>query len=194
MSCEPGKTSTSCGGFTMQEGRFDTTPLLKFTTSHEHRLLSGGTNASDTAIRLQPSPWSLAVIAAMTATKRPSVGVTVGLSLIGAATQQLRQRAPDLTVGEARKIVIRGTQATATALGRAIRRVWWPLLVLLCPISRSARRLLAASAVFAVTPMVAVDDVAHGVGSWSGVIKHRRFGPVIPVLRRSRPQPGSHTP
>ena len=69
------------------------------------------------------SPWSLAVIAAMTATKRPSVGVTVGLSLIGAATQQLRQRAPDLTVGEARKSVIRGPQATATALGRAIRRV-----------------------------------------------------------------------
>ncbi len=147
--------------------------------------------------RLSPlvaSPWSLAVIAAMTATKRPSVGVAAGLSLIGAATQQLRQRAPDLTVGEARKIVIRGTQAAANALGRAIRRVWWPILILLCPISRSARRLLAASAVFAVTPMVAADDLAHGVGIWSGVIKHRRFGPVIPVLRRSRPQPGSRTP
>ncbi|MEC8503038.1 MAG: hypothetical protein VXY70_05650, partial [Actinomycetota bacterium] len=77
---------------------------------------------------------------------------------------------------------------------RAIRRVWWPLLILLCPISRSARRLLAASAVFAVAPMVVVDDIAHGVGIWSGVIKHRRFGPVIPVLRRSRPQPASSTP
>ena len=143
---------------------------------------------------LVASPWSVAVIAAMTAMKRPSIGVTVGLGLIGAATHQLRQRAPDLTVDEARKIVIRGTQATATALGRAIRRVWWPLLILLCPISRSARRLLAASAVFAVTPMVVLDDVAHGVGIWSGVVKHRRFGPVIPLLRHSRPQPESRTP
>ena len=58
----------------------------------------------------------------MAATKRPSVGVTVGLGIIGAASQQLRQRAPDLTDSEARKIVLRGTQATATALGRAIRR------------------------------------------------------------------------
>ena len=130
----------------------------------------------------------------MAATKRPSVGVTVGLGIIGAASQQLRQRAPDLTDSEARKIVLRGTQATATALGRAIRRVWWPLLILLCPISRGARRLLAASAIFAVTPMVVVDDIAHGVGIWSCVIKHRRFGPVIPVLRRSRPQPASPTP
>ena len=147
--------------------------------------------------RLSPlvtSPWSLAVIVAMAATKRPSVGVTVGLGLIGAASQQLRQRAPDLTDREARRIVIRGTQATAIALGRAIRRVWWPLLILLCPISRGARRLFAASAVFAVEPMVVVDDIAHGVGIWSGVIKHRRFGPVIPVLRRSRPQPASSTP
>ena len=143
---------------------------------------------------LVTSPWSLAVIAAIAATKRPSVGLTVGLGLIRAASQQLRQRAPDLTEREARKIVIRGTQATATALGRAIRRVWWPLLILLCPISRSVRRLLAASAVFAVTPMVVVDDIAHGVGIWSGVVKHRRFGPVIPVLRRSRPQPASPTP
>ena len=130
----------------------------------------------------------------MIATKRPSVGMTVGLGLIGAASQQLQQRAPDLTDSEARKIVIGGTQATATALGRAIRRVWWPLLIALCPISRSARRLLTASAMFAVTPMVVADDIAHGVGIWSGVVKRRRFGPVIPVLRRSRPQPASPTP
>jgi len=143
---------------------------------------------------LVTSPWSLAVIAAMIATKRPSVGMTVGLGIIGAASQQLRQRAPDLPNSEARTIVIGGTQATATALGRAIRRVWWPLLLVLCPISRSARRLLTASAMFAVTPMVVADDIAHGVGIWSSVVKHRRFGPVIPVLRRSRPQPASPTP
>ena len=130
----------------------------------------------------------------MIATKRPSVGMTVGLGIISAASQQLRQRAPDLTNSEARTIVIGGTQATATALGRAIRRVWWPLLIMLCPISRSALRLLTASAMFAVTPMVVADDIAHGVGIWSGVVKHRRLGTVIPVLRRSRQQPASPTP
>ena len=145
--------------------------------------------------RLSPlvtSPWSLAVIVAMAATKRPSVGVTVGLGLIGAASQQLRQRAPDLTDREARRIVIRGTQATAIALGRFVAVVAAPDIALSDLSRRPAP--FAASAVFAVEPMVVVDDIAHGVGIWSGVIKHRRFGPVIPVLRRSRPQPASPTP
>ena len=139
------------------------------------------------------SPWSLAVIVAMAHEApfcRGDSRPRNHRSRISATSTE----SPDLTDSEARKIVLRGTQATATALGRAIRRVWWPLLILLCPISRGARRLLAASAIFAVTPMVVVDDIAHGVGIWSCVIKHRRFGPVIPVLRRSRPQPASPTP
>ena len=49
-----GKTSTSCGGSTMQDGRFDTTPLLRFNTNRERRLENGGTNAPGTAIRRQP--------------------------------------------------------------------------------------------------------------------------------------------
>jgi hypothetical protein len=38
----------------MQEGRFDTTRLLRFNTNRERRLVNGGTNASGTAIRQQP--------------------------------------------------------------------------------------------------------------------------------------------
>ncbi len=137
---------------------------------------------------LVTSPWSVAAVLSPMLLRRPIAGLAATLTIICAASQRLRNRIPDLTNQESFNIITTGTMHTATAGARAIRRVWWPILLVLAPFLRSARRLLVLSLLAARSPMMVLDDAAHGVGIWSGVISSTTFGPVLPRIRGSRPQ------
>ena len=137
---------------------------------------------------LVTSPWSIAAVLSPMLFRRPIAGLAAALTILCAASQRLRKRIPDLTNQESFNIVATGTMHTATAGGRAIRRVWWPVLIVLAPFLRSARRLLVLSLLAARSPMTVLDDAAHGVGIWSGVNSSTTFGPVLPRIRGSRPQ------
>lgn len=149
-------------------------------------------HGSDHLAPLVSSPWSLAAVMSLLAARR-LLGIAGFITLICAAGQQLRRKVPDLTINEASKIVLKGTQHTAVAGARAVRRVWWPILLLLSPLSRSARQLLLISFLSAGRPMVMLDDIAHGVGIWSGVLSTRIFGPVIPRIPDGRPHQRHHS-
>lgn len=145
-------------------------------------------HGSDHISPLVSSPWSIAAVLALLANRRRTLGVTGFIAVVCAAAQRLRRRVPDLTFRDATKIVVHGTQHTAVAGARAVRRVWWPILFLLSPFAPSARQLLVLSFLAARTPMAALDDVAHGVGIWSGSLTTKHFGPLIPRIRVGRPQ------
>ncbi len=142
---------------------------------------------------LVSSPWSITAVLAPIMIRRRLLGIASVVVVIGAATRQLRQRVADLTVNDASRIVLTGTQHTAKAGTRAIRRVWWPILLVASPYSRSARRLLLLSFLAAGTPMAALDDVAHGVGIWSGSLTTKHFGPLLPRIRGGRQQQRRHS-
>lgn len=149
-------------------------------------------HGNDRVAPLVSSPWSITAVLAPVFFRRQLLGIASGVVVISAATQQLRQRVPDLTVNDASRIVLTGTQHTAKAGTRAIRRVWWPILLVASPFFRSARRLLLLSFLAAGTPMAALDDVAHGVGIWSGSLTTRHYGPLIPRIRGGRQQQRRH--
>ena len=137
---------------------------------------------------LVTSLWSVVAVLAPMLIRRPISSVAATLTIICAASQRLRKRIPDLSNRESFDIVSTGTLHTVKAGGRAIRRVWWPILLVLAPILRPARRLLVLSLLAARSPMTVLDDAAHGVGIWSGVISTATFGPVLPRIRSGRPQ------
>jgi hypothetical protein len=99
-------------------------------------------------------------------------------------------------------------------LASCLTRVWWPVALTASVLSRRARRpLLAAAAVpiaigwvrtlggpsasrsnpLAYVALRAVDDLSYGAGVWTGALRERRPGAILPrrpgkVRFRSRPR------
>jgi len=76
-------------------------------------------------------------------------------------------------------------------LADALRRVWWPLA--LC--SRRGRRLLLAAYLAAAAESLRdgsgvilriADDLAYGLGVWTGCLTHRTIRPLTPRFHRTR--------
>lgn len=73
--------------------------------------------------------------------------------------------------------------AAGRQLASAIRRIWWPILVPVCVVSRRARLVMAAA--IASSPRTVLVDFSFGAGVWMGMIRHRTWRPVVPQLVRS---------
>ena len=104
------------------------------------------------------------------------------------ATARLRRTMPDLPSEIAVDTVWRGTAATGSALARAVRRAWWPLVAIAAVRSRLARRVLMAAVVAARSPALVADDALHGIGVWAGVRRERTIGPLVPRRVTGRPE------
>jgi mycofactocin system glycosyltransferase len=159
-----------------------------------------GTSAAPLAARhgaavspLQMSPWrALAWL----------IGVTVsplaGAGALAASTAVLvgrhRARAP---VAILLRQSLRNHVRAGRAAAEATRRAWWPLVAVAAIRSHRARRVALASTL----PLMAewmlgrprpslgplrwvglrvVDDAAYGAGVWSGAVKARRVGALLP--------------
>ncbi|MGA1033943.1 MAG: mycofactocin biosynthesis glycosyltransferase MftF [Ilumatobacteraceae bacterium] len=140
--------------------------------------------------RLAPlvtSPWSAAAIAAVIVPRRWWRGLPLSTTIMAVASLRLRRRVHELDLAASARVVSVGTMRTAEALTKATRRAWWPVVIALCWL-RPIRRLAVISAIAARSPIAVVDDVAHGLGVWRGMLRERSLAAIIPRLVTGRPE------
>ncbi len=124
---------------------------------------------------LRVSGWSLSAWLLGVA-RRPWLGLAVGLGSAAALVVKL----PDLPPRTAFRIAAIGNLRAGQQIAHAIRRVWWPVLIVAAARSSVARRALVAAALAAQHPVVLVDDVAYSIGVWRGILRERTLDPIIP--------------
>jgi mycofactocin system glycosyltransferase len=135
-----------------------------------------GSSAAPLAIRhkarLAPArihPFSLATwVAALTGHPILAVGTIIG-STIG-----LNRKVPDLPRSVAARIALTGTWRSGHGLAQAVRRAWWPILMLIAPFSRRVRRVVILSFLITGPPkretaIKVLDDLSYSKGVWQGV-------------------------
>ena len=140
------------------------------------------------------SRWSL-VVWLLVLAGHPGAALMVA----GGTGAALARRLDGLPALEAVGLVARGHLAAGRSLARAVLRTWWPLAVVGSWCSRRVRRAVAVAVVVAVVdrtladgddrsvgalPLGLLDDLAYGAGVWWGCLRHRRWGPLVPVLDR----------
>ncbi len=119
----------------------------------------------------------------------PLIGVTIGAGSAAALVRKLG----DVPPRAAFLLAWRGNLAAGVQIASAIRRVWWPIVLLAGLRSRRIRLGLALAALAARHPVRLADDVAYSVGVWRGAIRERTAAPLIPEIsswpgRRSTPR------
>jgi mycofactocin glycosyltransferase len=140
------------------------------------------------------SPWSAAGWVAAAA-GHPVVG---GAVLAGSAAA-LPRRLEGVPASTSLQLAVAGHLGAGRLLSKAVVRVWWPVALVLSVVSPRARR-VAGAAVAAVVvqaradsgdggldpvsfaALTVADDVAYGAGVWSGCLRHRSSGALLPRL------------
>ncbi|CAN5549971.1 mycofactocin biosynthesis glycosyltransferase MftF [soil metagenome] len=150
--------------------------------AHRHTY---GTSAAALAERhgalvapVRVSPWS-AVVWGLVATGHPVVAAGVAAATAGALVRKLRGVPAALSA----RLTIRGHVAAGQATFSAMRRAWWPIMVVGTIWSRRVRVLSAVAAAAALAdggPARVFDDGAYGLGVWKGVMKTRRLTALRP--------------
>jgi mycofactocin system glycosyltransferase len=138
---------------------------------------------------IRMSGWSVATWMAGVFV-HPALGLAIGTGSAAALVQKL----DDIPPRSAFRLAWRGNLHAGDQIADAIRRVWWPVLVLGAIRSTRLRRALLLAAVAAREPIRLVDDIAYSVGVWRGAIVERTIAPLAPEIsswpgRRSTPQP-----
>ncbi|MFM8267949.1 MAG: mycofactocin biosynthesis glycosyltransferase MftF [Ilumatobacteraceae bacterium] len=136
--------------------------------------------------------WSLAVWG-FVAVRRPLLALSVG----AATTVALTRRLDALRARDAAPIALEGHLAAGVQLCRAMRRVWWPIAIIVALCVRRARPVLLGALVVPEVvaavrerssqplvdlPRVAVDDVAYGAGVWRGVFTAHSARALVPEI------------
>ena len=99
------------------------------------------------------------------------------------------------------RLATRNLAHSATLLAQAIRRVWWPIALVLAVFSKRARVVLALTSLLPAAidwskdraeldPMRfaalrILDDASYGIGVWRGVFRHKQIQPLSIALGRS---------
>ena len=126
---------------------------------------------------VRASGWSIAVWV-LGVLGHPLLAGTVGAGT-GVA---LAHKLPDLPASASFGLAATGNARAGEQLATAVRRAWWPLVLLAALRSRRARRVLAAATLAAGHPLRVADDLAYSVGVWVGVVRHRTIAPLVPRL------------
>ena len=126
---------------------------------------------------LRMSGWSVGAWASGVLV-HPILGATIGAGSAAALVRKL----DDVPPRAAFLLAWRGNLAAGGQIAAAIRRVWWPILLLPALRSRRARSGLLLAAIAARHPIRVVDDVAYSVGIWRGVVRERTAAPLVPEI------------
>src|SRR5690606_24920652 len=102
---------------------------------------------------LRMSAWSIATWL-LVAARRPVLGAGLALGSAAALVPKLTDVPPRVAFG----LAANGNLRAGAQLADAVRRAWWPILALAAPRSRTARRILIASAIAAGHPLRLADD------------------------------------
>jgi len=132
--------------------------------------------------------WGLAIAG------HPAAGLSA--AAIEASVSAWRLRRTGLPLSAAVAVSARALLRTGPHLAEAVRRAWWPILAIVT--GRRRRYVLGA----AVLPIIAetllrrrgprwaalrlADDLAYGLGVWSGCLRHRTAAPLLPRLTAIR--------
>jgi mycofactocin system glycosyltransferase len=139
-----------------------------------------GTSAAPLALR---HPGALAPLRCNGWTAFAWGAVAGGHPVVGTATAlgsavALPRKLPDVPTAASIRLALRGHLLAGRQLASAVRRVWWPIVVVGALVSRRLRW-LAVAAILA-DPVAAPNDVAYGWGVWSGMRRHRTLAPIVP--------------
>ncbi|HUF97742.1 MAG TPA: mycofactocin biosynthesis glycosyltransferase MftF [Ilumatobacter sp.] len=117
------------------------------------------------------------------------IGTAIGLGSAAALTRKL----PDVPPRAAFRLAALGNARAGEQLANAVRRAWWPIVLLAAWKSRTARRTLVAAALASRNPIRLGDDVAYSIGVWKGMIAERSATAIVPSISswpgRSAPTP-----
>lgn len=126
---------------------------------------------------LRMSGWSIgAWVSGLFA--HPVIGATIG---VGSAAALIR-KLDDVPPRVAFLLAWRGNLAAGGQIAEAVRRVWWPVLLLVALRSRRARSGLFLAALASRHPIRLADDVAYSLGVWRGVVRERTVAPLVPAV------------
>lgn len=154
----------------------------------------------DALAPVRMSGWSAATWA-LVALRRPLLAT----ALAAGTTVALVRKLADLPSRDAALLAARGHLAAGRQLCRAVRRVWWPVALVVALVSRRARTLVLAAIVaeplaqatrarsaqpLLDAPLALLDDVAYGAGVWAGVLVEREPGPLLPGFSGWPPRGG----
>jgi mycofactocin system glycosyltransferase len=126
---------------------------------------------------LRMSGWSIASWT-LAAVGRPITGGLIGAGSAIALTRQL----PDVPAPVALRLAGLGNLRAGDQIGAAVRRAWWPLLMVAAIRSVAARKVLVAAAIGARHPLRLADDVAYSLGVWRGMLAERTLDPLVPEI------------
>jgi len=126
---------------------------------------------------LRMSGWSIGAWL-LVALGRPLAGLAVGIGSAVALVPKLS----DIPPRESFRLAAMGNVRAGSMLAHTVRRTWWPILAIAAIRSRTARRVLAASALAVGDHRELVDDVAYSIGVWRGMWTERTFGPIVPTI------------
>jgi mycofactocin system glycosyltransferase len=128
--------------------------------------------------RLAPvsmSGWSAAAWGAVAA-GHPGAGVAIGTGSAVALVPKLGDVPPAVSL----RIAGLGNVNAGRLLADAVRRVWWPIVLVASIRSPRARLVALASLLPLRHPVHLADDMAYGVGVWKGMWRERTIAPLIP--------------
>lgn len=146
---------------------------------------------------LRGSRWSVAV-AALVATGHPVLATAVATGNVEAMARKL-EAIPDAR-RVASRLVVRGHLGFLRQAARALLRPWFPVTLVASLLSWRVRRVVAVAVL--VEPIATrrrragglslptwaalcwADDLTYSAGVWLGCVSVRRFGPLLPDLRR----------
>ncbi len=132
--------------------------------------------------------WSVAAWVVGVAA-HPVAGVAIGVGSAAALVRKLGDVPPRVAFG----LAWRGNLHAGEQIAAAIRRVWWPLLLVGALRSRRARRVLVAAVLARRHPVGVVDDVAYSIGLWRSMFDERTLTPLVPEIS-SWPPRGAPSP
>ncbi|MBX7069664.1 MAG: mycofactocin biosynthesis glycosyltransferase MftF [Microthrixaceae bacterium] len=146
---------------------------------------------------LRGSRWSGAV-AVLVATGHPVLAAAVVVGNVEAMARKVGA-IPDAR-RVASRLVVRGHLGFLRQAARALLRPWFPVTIVASLLSRRVRRVAAVALLaepivthrrraespsFLVwTALCWADDLAYSAGVWVGCVRARRFGPLLPDVRR----------
>jgi hypothetical protein len=137
-----------------------------------------------------------------------SLGYLVSLIFAGLTGHRIAKsmRGPDTRPREVAVVTARGLGSGGLQLASAICRHYWPIALLAALLSRHCRQTVLVAAVVdgvvdwlrhdgcagsdvrpiglpAYMLLKRIDDLAYGAGLWSGVLRERHFGALMPQIR-----------
>jgi len=141
-----------------------------------------GTSAAPLAMRhpgsLSPvhiNGWTAATWA-LALSGHVAAAVALGMGSSAALVRKL----PDVPPRSALLLAMRGHLLAGSQFAAAVRRVWWPILLVGSVASRRCRwwLLLAVASDLSTAPT----DIAYGWGVWTGVRRTHTWAPLVPRL------------